>query len=138
MTKLGDAIDAVTFNLRRPERLRVALVALASVDVPTGELALDVDACDALLRKVNRGLTMLDHEEFSRFTRAVCDDARAELDAAIHGSLRALRAHEAALLRWRDEALAHEGSDARDSGSYAKADGVAVTDSWVGLFASER
>ena len=90
----GDAIDAVTFNLRRPERLCAALAALAEVAAPTRVDFADVETCDAALRKVRRGLTMLSHEEFSRFTRAVTGEARDALDAAVERSLRVLRAAE--------------------------------------------
>ncbi|MFO0646540.1 MAG: hypothetical protein U0326_09905 [Polyangiales bacterium] len=134
----GDAIDAVTFNLRRPERLCAALAALAEVAAPTRVDFADVETCDAALRKVRRGLTMLSHEEFSRFTRAVSGEAREALDAAVERSLRVLRAHEEAMLRWRSDALASlEREGDRDSGTWAKA-GHEVVQAWTSLCASER
>ncbi len=131
----GDAIDAVTFNLRRPERLCAALAALAEVATPSHVDFADVETCDAALRKVRRGLTMLCHEEFSRFTRAVTGDERAALDLAVERSLRVLRAHEAAMLRWRSETMARDGE--RDSGTYARAV-EGRSGEWMSLCASER
>ncbi len=134
----GDAIDAVTFNLRRPERLCAALAALAEVAAPTRVDFADVETCDAALRKVRRGLTMLSHEEFSRFTRAVTGEARDALDAAVERSLRVLRAHEEAMLRWRSEALESlERDGERDSGTWAKA-GDGAAGEWMSRCASQR
>lgn len=137
MTKLGDAIDAVNFNLRRPDRLRAALAAVAAVEAPTREALPDVASCDAALRKIHRALAMLTADEFARI--AAAGVARGELDALLEASLRALRTHQEALLVWRAEAACdREGRGVLFVGSFAPPIDTRPAAEWADFCVSER
>ncbi len=133
MTKLGDAIDAVTFNLRRPDRLRAALVALAALEAPARACFADVAACDAGLRKIHRALAMLTADEFARIALA------SELDARLEDALRALRTQQEALVVWRAEAACdRDGLGVLFVGSFAPPVDARPPAEWAGFCVSER
>lgn len=137
MTKLGDAIDAVTFNLRRPDRLRAALAAVAAVEAPTRAAVADVAACDAALRKIHRALAMLTADEFARIAHA--NEPQGELDALHEAALRALRTHQEALLVWRAEAACDpNGRGVLFVGSFAPPVDARPPAEWAGFCVSER
>lgn len=135
MTKLGDAIDAVSFNLHRPDRLCAALGALADLDVASLEAPGDIWRCEAALQRVRRGVAMLCDERVSALARASgCGDCGD--DDRLERALSTLRAHERSLEAFEARLLGDAESAA--SGDSDTSLDLRPPARWHGFFASER
>lgn len=130
MTKLGDAIDVVSFNLRRPDRLCAALGALADLTPAALDEPSELWACESELRRVRRAVAMLSDERVAALARASgCGDCGS--DDRLDRALSTLRAHERSL----------EACEARlldDGADHGDATPLRPPARWHGFFASER